>query len=130
MTGARTCRALLSVQMRTMRPASGKSIGCRTSVLKMLSIAVSAPTPIAMVSTAIAVKAGDLRSDRTASVSGLMPTSYDRCALASRKPLAMKLSSTLSLRHQPIDVDFALGPDVDAAGGDGRHRKPNRHGGA
>src|SRR5690348_7602917 len=92
-TGARTDRALLSVQMRTTRPASGKSIGCKTSVLKMLSIAVSAATPIAMVKTEIAVKAGDLSSDRTASENDLMPTSYGRHPQARGKPLAMKLST-------------------------------------
>jgi hypothetical protein len=48
----------------------------------MLSIAVSAPTPNAMVRIETAVKAGDLRSDLTASGSGLMPTSYGRLAQA------------------------------------------------
>jgi len=40
MTGATTLRSLLLVQMRTRRPASGRSMGCRTSRLKMLKRAV------------------------------------------------------------------------------------------
>ena len=65
-TGAVTPRALLSVQIRTIRPASGRSIGRSTSASNMLNIAVSAPMPSAIVSTATAVNAGDLRSVRIA----------------------------------------------------------------